>query len=172
MSANTPLDLSEIDPPVWRVMVAGVAYGPYTLGQMRAFITEGRVGAATMIAEADGAAFEPASEKVQLATSFRDAVRTDIDEHASNYVVIARMNSGDIAINNALNELGKFGEAMPGVFLLRSSAKLARIRDRLMSLSGATDRIMIIDASNDRLAWLNLGPEADIHMRAVWAKAA
>ena len=54
------LNLSEIYPPVWRVLVKGSVYGPYTLGQMQTFISDRRIGPGTQIAEGDGGAFLPA----------------------------------------------------------------------------------------------------------------
>ena len=36
--ADTALELGEVDPPKWRVLVHGTTYGPYTLGQMQSFV--------------------------------------------------------------------------------------------------------------------------------------
>lgn len=171
MTTEQPLDLSVIDPPVWHVMVSETSYGPYTLGQMKGFIGEGRVSAITKVAMGDGGAFLPAGDTPELLSGFGEAVREDRADEPANYVVITRIEgSAQRAIGQALNELGSFGEALPGVYLLRSSARLSRIRNRLQSLTDLRDKVMIVDASHNRLAWFNLGPEADIHVHAVWEK--
>ena len=54
MASIDPLDLSSIDPPIWRIMVSDVVYGPYTLGQMRAFVDEGRLLASSRVARGEG----------------------------------------------------------------------------------------------------------------------
>ncbi|MEE9381088.1 MAG: hypothetical protein V3V03_06770 [Hyphomonadaceae bacterium] len=168
---DQPLDLSVIDPPVWQVLVSDTAYGPYTLGQMQTFVREGRVSADTKIAEGDGSAFIPAGDTPVFAAAFAEAVRTDQTDDLANFIVITRLaGSGERAVTQALNELGAFGEAMPGVYLLRSRARLGRIRSRLQSLTDIADKVMIINATHDRLAWYNLGPEADVHIHAVWDK--
>ncbi|MEQ9315796.1 MAG: hypothetical protein RLN72_08075 [Henriciella sp.] len=67
-----------------------------------------------------------------------------------------------------LNRLGKFADVMPGVWVLRSNVKQARIRERLQSTVSPRDQIMIANTTSGRLAWLNLGPEADVHIRNIW----
>ncbi len=171
MPADPPLDLNEVDPPVWRVLVSGTAYGPYTFGQIQTFIHEGRIASGTKVAEGDGAAFIPASDVPALASAFGMAVRSDRAEEPANFIIVTRLaGSAERAVTQALNELGAFGEAIPGVYLLRSHARLSRIRDRLQTLTDLQDKVLIVDATHDRLAWFNLGPEADIHIHAVWDK--
>ena len=169
MTTETPLNLSAVDPPVWHVMVSDTSYGPYTLGQMKSFISEGRISATTRVAKGDGGAFRPAAQVAELLSGFGEAVRTDFGEEPANFVIITRIQgSAENAIGHALNELGTYGQVMPGIYLLRSRARLSRIRDRLQSLTGTRDKVMIVDASNDRLAWFHLGPETDVHVHAVW----
>ena len=172
MAVEHPLDLNKVDPAIWHTLVGGVSYGPYTLGQIRSFILDGRVTARTCLAEGDGGRFAPAAGFPQFAETFAERANTENSAPLSNYVIVSQIRSNDRSLTDALNGLGKFGEAMPGVFILRSPVKLARLRDQLRALSGATDQIIIVDATHDRLAWLGLGPEADIHMKAIWSKDA
>ncbi|WP_018147950.1 DUF4339 domain-containing protein [Henriciella marina] len=173
MSSDTALDLSEIDPPEWRVLVNDNVYGPYTLGQMQGFIRERRIGAGTQVAEGDGGAFIPAQEHQPLVQSLKASLRPSVDAEAagepSNYLIIAKLTgTGEMQLISAINRLGKFAEIMPGVWALRSTVKQAKLRDRLKQTVTSSDQVMIANASSGRLAWLNLGPEADVHIRRVW----
>ncbi|MGB3625787.1 MAG: hypothetical protein WA989_08160 [Henriciella sp.] len=168
---NTSLDLAEIDPPKWRVLVSGSVYGPYTLGQLQGFVRERRIGPATRIACGDGGAFIEASEHTELARIFADDETKEpgASDEPANYLVIARLvGTGEMQLIGALNRLGKFAEVMAGVWVLRSKVKQVRIRDHIRSTVSAADQVMIANTTSGRLAWLNLGPEADIHIRGVW----
>lgn len=165
------LNLSEIDPPVWRVLVKGSVYGPYTLGQMQTFISDRRIGPGTQIAEGNGGAFLPAARHKVLAASLRTQREKTRPEDAEvfNYLIITRLSgTGDMQMVSAINRLGSFAEIMPGVYALRSRMRQNKLRERIQQTVASSDQIMIANATTGRLAWLNLGPEADIHIRRVW----
>lgn len=171
MASDTALDLSQIDPPQWRVLVNGTVYGPYTLGQMQSYIRERRVGSQTRVADGDGGAFLAASEQERLKTLFESSGRADEETEAkpANFLIIARLaGTGEMQLLGALNRLGKFAEVMPGVWALRSKVRQAKVRERLQATITSGDQIMIANTSTGRLGWLNLGPEADVHIRRVW----
>lgn len=165
------LNLSEIDPPVWRVLVNGSVYGPYTLGQMQSFIHERRVGPGTQIAEGNGGAFLPAARHRALVETLRAQRASAVPEEAEtfNYLIITKLSAtGDMQLISAINRLGSFAEIMPGVFALRSKMRQNKLRERIQQTVASSDQVMIANATTGRLAWLNLGPEADIHIRRVW----
>lgn len=171
MSDETALNLSEIDPPQWRVLVSGTVYGPYTMGQVQGFVRERRIGANTKVAEGDGGAFRMAAEHAALTPLFGTGAETGSAEpgEPANYLIIARLaGTGEMQLISALNRLGRFAEVMPGVWALRSTARQARVRERLQATVAPGDQVMIANASTGRLAWLNLGPEADVHIRRIW----
>ena len=172
MPKAKPLDLSEVDPSVWRVLVSDEVYGPYTLGQVRQFIKEGRISARSKISEGNNARFIAAGTCPTLSPVFEQHIAETSKTTPANLVIIAQLLGDDRALIDALNQLGSFGEAMPGVFLLRSSARLPDIHTRLTTVAREGEKIMIVDASNNRLAWLGLGEDTDEHIRAVWRKAA
>ena len=169
MSSEDALNLSEIDPPEWRVLVKGEVYGPYTLGQMKGFIDEGRVGPGTEVAAGDGGAFLPAGQQRRLARAFSDHDASADEDTVFNYLIIAKLTgTGEMQLISAINRLGLFAEVMPGVWALRSSMRQGKLRERLQQTVTSADQVMIANASNGRLAWINLGPEADVHIRRVW----
>ncbi len=173
MPSDTPLDLNNVDPAVWRVRAGETIYGPYTLGQMKVFTSEGRIASHTMVCKGDMAAFKRAAETPEIAEilSKRPAQAEGEQGEATltNYVVVAQAEGANpSAVTATLNTLGRFVEAAPGVFILRSQERLAKIRDRLGSFSGVHDRFVIVDADHSRLAWLGLDPDTDAHIRSVW----
>ena len=172
MTRSKPLDLDKVDPSVWRVLVSDEVYGPYTLGQVRQFIKEGRIKARSKIAEGNNARFVPAASSPKLRPVFQKETLATPAAKFANLVIIARLLDSDRALVNMLNQLGSFGEAMPGVFLLKSNARLSEIHTKLTSVAREGEKIMIVDATHDRLAWLGLGAETDEHMKAIWSKAA
>ncbi len=172
-SDDTPLDLAELDPPVWHVEVNGKAYGPYTLGQLQGFIQEGRVGRTTLIARGENSPFVPAGETDALVSSFQtDAAEMPAPVQASNFIIISRIDADTplesrAALSRSLNGLGRFAEAMPGIFVLRAKMRLPDVRRTIGEVAGDM-RILIVEAREGRLGWLGLGPDADRHIRKVW----
>lgn len=172
------LDLSQVDPPIWRVLIKDTAYGPYTLGQMQSFISEGRIGLQTKVAKGDGEQFVAAEMVKDLQESLRQkhlkhpkSRTSDKTETPHNYIIISRLTgTGEASLLQRLNTFGSFGQAMPGVYVLRSKAKLSVIQQTLQRATTARDELLIVDATANRLGWFNLGPEADVHLRSIWDK--
>jgi len=177
---DTSLDLSKVDPPVWRVLIKSTAYGPYTLGQLQGFIEDGRIGLQTKVAKGDGAAFIAAETIPELQPALRKKFinarnkgEEDRPDTPHNYIIITKLSGGDgasQALMQAINSFGSFGEAMPGIFVLRSKVKLSTIQKALNAAVSSKDRVLIVDATSNRLGWFNLGPEADVHLRSIWDK--
>lgn len=171
MSDEDALDLSEIDPPVWRVMVGDVAYGPYTLGQMRSFVGEQRLNRVSLVAEGDGGAFMAASEQPGLASVFDNAAAVEAASEAETMrqvVIVRHVEGSRAAMLDVLNELGTFGEVMPGVYLIQTTETTAQLRAQLAAVADDGDRILVVNASNGRLGWQGLSDDAGAHIRAIW----
>ncbi|MEO0982863.1 MAG: DUF4339 domain-containing protein [Pseudomonadota bacterium] len=167
-----PLDLADVDPPRWRVFAKGREHGPFTLGQMRAFAEKGRIGPGALIAAGDGAALIPARDAPELAACFkRDASGSDAAQsEPGNFVVVAQLSeASEGALIHALNGLGRFADAGRHTFVLRSRVTLAQIQTALQHALTSKDTALIVDASRDRLAWVNQDPGAGTHLRSVWA---
>lgn len=97
--------------------------------------------------------------------------KNDQGNSPHNYIIVSKLTgAGESKLVHALNTFGSFGEAMPGVFVLRSNTKLSVIQKNLHDLTQERDKILIVDATANRLGWFNLGPEADVHLKSVWDK--
>lgn len=172
MSDESTLDLEEVDPKTWRVQVSGTVYGPYTRGQMASFISEGRLTCTSLATDSADGTFQALGRLEAFASAFD---RAEEDERAgeegvaSNFLIVAQIQGGvHDQLARALADFGRVAELMPGVFLLRSAARLGQIRTRLAAVAESIDRLVIVDAGANRLAWLGLGPGMDAAIRRVW----
>lgn len=174
MTSNDALDLSSIDPPVWRIMVGEVAYGPYTLGQMRSFAEEGRLLASSRVARGDGGAFTAAFEYRPL----RDLFAAEADEpppveqsEAANFMISVRTDSdGRSGVISLLNQVGRFSELMPGTFILHAEISLVALHGQLSTILAERGKFVLANTKTGQLAWMGLGPDADHHARAIWKR--
>ncbi len=175
MARDDTLDLGRIDPPIWRILVADVVYGPYTIGQMQSFLHENRLSPQSVVAMGDGGAFKPAAEQAGLAKLFREFEKkkptseTDIEVEPSNYVIIHKgPKEARHAVVEALNGIGMFVEAMDGVFLINTDLRTTDVRDRILAECDEADRVLIVNTDQSRLAWHGIGHDISTHIHKVW----
>ncbi len=162
------MELGIIDPAIWRVLVSDEVYGPYTRGQMLAFIREGRVAPDTRIASGHGAAFVSAGNCAEFAEAF-GPVTDGAKSEPANYLVASRIaGSHQQDLTRVLNQLGRFAEVAPGLFVLRSVVPLARIRQQIELVVEKDDQVIIVDATHNRIGHIHLGPESDARVRQIW----
>jgi hypothetical protein len=153
-------------------MVRGEAYGPYDLAQMHAYMTENRVLPSSLVSQnipgewREARSFEVLIGAVRPA-SFRAAAKTGGE--AANVFVHAEINSGAYgAFVLALRGLGAVCELTPTMWLVRTTHSSGVIRNTLSQTLERGDRFIAIDATRDRFAWFNLGPEVDVKIKDVW----
>lgn len=174
MASNDALDLSSIDPPIWRIMVNGVVYGPYTLGQMRNFVDEGRLLSSSRVASGDGGAFISAFEHRTLRDLFSadtpSSPPTELPD-AANYLISARSDSdGRAGLISLLNQIGRFSELMPGTFILHAEISAVDLHNQLSTVLAERGKFVIANTNTGQLAWMGLGADADHHARAIWKR--
>lgn len=163
MPETGPLDLAELDPPVWHVLAAGKTYGPYTMGQLRGYRDEGRILPGTPVARGPGGAFRPALEVEAL---FGGAADPDSRAGPAHNFLLVVPGPVSEDLLGRLGELSACLDVAPGVFVLRARRRLAELREAIAPLAG--DRMILVDASSDRLAWSGLGPQTDRALRELW----
>jgi len=185
----------------WTISVGGRSYGPYTLEQMIAFQSEGRLAPHSMVAREGEEQFHHASEDAQLSQLFpsaaastsaarpaaspaaqhadsptarfgRDARATATGER-NRYIVLSDMKSGSIsALEEEIFNFGLAYRFLPQAWILSSEVSLNTIRSELIQKLGKLDILIVIDTTNDKAAWFNFGPEADTKMRRLWQREA
>ena len=182
-------------PNTWTISANGLTYGPYTEAQMRAFAVEGRLAAHSLVAREGEEQFHPASAESELASLFRPAApapakpvffTADGDSASQNfgrsedekagerthYVIVADMKSR--SISGLEEDIFNFGPAypiMPQGWILSSDQSINAIRSTLAKKLGKLDTLFVVDATHDKAAWFNFGPEAETRFRRIWQKA-
>lgn len=173
----------------WTISVAGQVYGPYSTEQMRGFAAEGRLARQSLVAPAGNTEFGRAAEQPELAPIFQPSMagsegavaqpmqreakefgRADAGNgEVSHMLIVVDLKSASIA--KLEEEIAAFGQSvaiLPQAWLLASAASANAVRNRLVEQLGKLDVLFVADASNDRAAWFNFGPEADARIRKIW----
>jgi hypothetical protein len=152
----------------WWVQVRGRSFGPYSIEQMARFMSEGRVRPSTMVADNPDTGWTEARRVMSLRGLRTPAAANDAPQ-AANVVVHAEIASGaSTAFMAALEGLGSIAQLAPGLWLLRTPHSVGVIRNTVSQTLETGDRLVVADATRDRLAWFNLGPEVDVRISKVW----
>lgn len=179
-------------PETWTVNTGERTYGPYTITQLQAFASEGRLAPHSLVARTGEQTFRAASEDPELATLFRvarspaavaQALRSDQPQRSfgrkdgdepgelSHYIIMADMKSRSVAgIEEEVFNLGPAYTVLPQVWLLACDLSINAVRNALVQKLGKLDMLFVVDATRDRAAWFNFGPEADTRIRRLWAR--
>jgi hypothetical protein len=153
----------------WWVQVRGRAFGPYSLEQMARFLAEGRVRPSTMVSNDREGGWSEAHKITALRGLRPPQPSNDSQAEAANVFVHAEIISGSWnAFMAALEGMGSVCELSPGLWLVRTKFSAGIIRNTLSQTLERGDRFVAIDATRDRLAWFNLGPEIDVRIAKVW----
>ena len=180
----------------WIINVGGRAYGPFGEDQMRAFAAEGRLVAMTQVARAGETECRNALDDPDLARLFvpkrgtvpepaavQDVVRppsfgrlddsTDTAETSelSHFVIVSDMKSNSITqLEEELGKLGPTCTVLPQVWFVSTRASISAVRSLLVQQLGKLDSLLVIDATRDKAAWFNFGPEMDARLRRFWSR--
>jgi hypothetical protein len=174
----------------WIMSVEGRTYGPYTLDQMRAFAAEGRLAASSLVKSDSDDPFEPAAQDPILGALFRpysehadaepvkDTVARSFgqndagEEEPAHILIVADMKSGSMsALEEQIFSMGPAYQVMPQAWVLSTAVPIGAIKNILIQKLGKLDNLLVVDATRDKAAWSNLGPEADTRLRRIWTKA-
>jgi len=180
--ADTPHDVGGSPPPPpgvkWRIKVGEKEYGPYPRTRLIDFLKEGRVGPATLLCCGADTEFFRADRHPNLRWDFSPSrkrrfgeVKLEAGESEvpiCNYVIAARLLSSNGGFERALMESGKMARCAGDIWVLRSKLTAQQLRHKLSLTMHKDEQVVIVNASKDRLAWFNLGPESDIAVRDVW----
>jgi hypothetical protein len=171
----------------WTVSVGGRSYGPYTATQMHAFATEGRLAPHSLVCLTGETVSRPASEFRQLAALFRTERsapnsqtvhqpafgRNDRHEGApserSQFIIMADLKSGSLdTLEAEISNLGPSYAVLPQAWIVSSEQSVNAIRNALVQKLGKRDVLFIVDATHNKAAWFNFGPEIDARIRRIW----
>jgi hypothetical protein len=164
-------DVVRINSPAalkWWVQVRGRAFGPYTIEQMARFMSEGRVRPSTMVADNPDGAWTQARRVMSLRGLRTPTPANDPVEAANVFVHAEIASRASMTVVGALEEMGTVCDLGPGLWLLRTRYSAGVVRNTLSQALGTGDRLVVVDATRDRLAWFNLGPGTDARISKVW----
>ncbi|MBV9043516.1 MAG: DUF4339 domain-containing protein [Alphaproteobacteria bacterium] len=87
----------------------------------------------------------------------------------SRFLIVADMKSRSISgLEEVIFNLGPAYSLMPQAWLLTSDQPINAIRNTLVQKLGKMDMLFIVDATHNKAAWFNFGPESDTRIRRVW----
>jgi hypothetical protein len=157
----------------WWVQVRGHVYGPYTIEQLAAFVEEGRIRPATRVSDSPSKGWIEARRVEALMAPLRAASEPAVEpqtvqEGANVFVHVEIVSGAWPAFMAALESMGSICHLAPGLLLVRTRFAAGVIRNTLSQTLERGDRFVVIDATRDRFAWFNLGPETDARIREVW----
>jgi hypothetical protein len=100
--------------------------------------------------------------------------RSDADGKSgerARFVIITDMKSRSIqGVEEEIHKMGSAYPLLPQVWLLMSELSVNSIRNLLTPQLGKLDMLFVLDATHDKAAWFNFGPEADTRIRKLWIK--
>jgi hypothetical protein len=170
-------------PETWTVFIEGRNYGPYSAAQMKTFAMQGRIVPHSLVCPASESVARAASEFRDLDDMFRSAAgsgasmgdKTRITSFTrtqtigpAQFLVRVEMRSGSMtAFVAEIHKLGLACEVLPSTWFVSSSYSLNAIRNALVQKLGKQDVLFIVDATHNRAAWFNFGPETESRIRQV-----
>lgn len=90
----------------------------------------------------------------------------------SNFIIVMDVKSRYTGpLEEAIMSLGPAYKLAPNVWCVNTDGAAAGLLNDLSIHIGKTDSMFIVDATRDRTAWHNLGPETDAKIRRVWRRA-
>lgn len=90
----------------------------------------------------------------------------------ANFIVIMDIKARYAGpLEQAIMSLGPAYKLAPNVWCVNTDTTAAGLLNDLSIHIGKTDSMFIVDATRDRTAWHNLGPETDAKIRRVWRRA-
>jgi hypothetical protein len=180
----------------WVLKYGEQTYGPYTYVAMEKYISEGRVVADSQIAPEGSQAWKAAREVSVFAAYFDDkrsgnmsstpatvedsrpvygTGKGQIDRRkkaeTSNFIVTTDIRSRHgAAVEQAIMSLGPALKIAPNIWIVNAKTTAPGILNHLSQLIANGDALFVVDATADRTAWINYGPETDAKIRRVWRR--
>jgi hypothetical protein len=152
----------------WWVQVRGRSFGPYSIEQMAEFLAEGRVRPNTLVSD-NGESNWVEARRIMALRGLRKPQAANDTAEAANVFVHAEIVSGAwTGFMAALESIGSVCDLAPGLWLVRTPFSAGIVRNALSQTLERGDRFVVVDATRDRLAWFNLGPEVDVRIAKVW----
>lgn len=114
---------------------------------------------------------QPSQERSAYGSSKGQTDRRRQPETA-NFVIVMDIKARYAGpLEQAIMSLGPAYKLAPNVWCVNANGTAAGLLNDLSVHIGKSDSMFIVDATRDRTAWSNLGPEIDAKIRRVWRRA-
>lgn len=171
--------------------IGGQIFGPYSHASILHYLDEGRVVPSALIATRPDGDFRAIAQFVTFSPKVREiqdrkgfgrrtlhgengtdgAGAEGHDSELANVVIVTDIQSAAaLDFETRLQALGRAARIFGSVFVLRTHHSAAQLRHSLGQMLSRGDRFFLVDATRERLAWFNLGPEVDAHLRKIWSQ--
>ena len=174
----------------WVIKIGESRYGPYRFEELRAYVDAGRFAAHSVVTPEGVETWHLANDDDILKTLFESAApaaeaapaQADNKSPASgptsgpasedaNFVIIFDVKSRPVGpLEEKLMALGAAVKLSTNVWLVNGAHTPTEVLNVLNSLIGSADSLFIVDATHNRTAWCNLGPEIDAKLADVWKR--
>ena len=188
MSAPAPLR-AEAPAERWWIEADGRVWGPYPAERLAGFRTEGRLGAASLVARAPDGPFQPAALAPELAALFPEAAEAPAPAPALGIpapaspaaalpaarallVMTDAQEAACAGVEASLGAHGAFVSVRPGLWLVRAREGAASLRNALSRRLRGADTLLVLEAPLSAAAWFNLDGATDRALRRLWAEPA
>jgi hypothetical protein len=82
---------------------------------------------------------------------------------------MADLKSGSLdTLEAEISNLGPSYAVLPQAWIVSSEQSVNAIRNALVQKLGKRDVLFIVDATHNKAAWFNFGPEIDARIRRIW----
>ncbi len=180
----------------WSLQHGDEVYGPYTFEAMETYISEGRVAGHSIIAPTGTDDWKPAKDIAMFAGFFDEEIskvtsstpshpqdrrtvygakKGQVDRRkrpdSSNFLIITDIKSRHGAtLEQSIMSLGAALKIANNTWAVNCSGTAPGLLNQLSKVLSKQDSLFIADATRDRTAWFNFGPETDAKIRRVWRR--
>ena len=89
----------------------------------------------------------------------------------SHFIIVADMKSRSVTgLEEEIFNLGPAYPIVPQAWVLASEMSINEVRNQLIQKVGKLDMLFVVDATHNKAAWFNFGPESDSRIRRIWQK--
>ena len=163
----------------WEMKIGRSVYGPYTYKEMENLVVQGLLAPHSRICKYGSKAWDRASNDPSISVIFggkhkpsksqdSGAAETPEQEPVNFALFMEIASNANIDLFQAIRNLGPSSRISGSCWLLKTDKSAGAIRNALVPLMANSDKLLVIDTSRSKLAWFNLGPEADSKIRKVW----
>ncbi len=167
--------------PAWWIEADGRVWGPYPADRLARFKAEGRLGAASLVADVAEGPFAPAALEPRLAALFPEAAaasaepreRTPQPDKPPRRALLVIADLGQTppeSLEAALGAHGEWVRVRQGAWLVRAPDGAPALRNALSRRLRPGEALLAAEARCEDAAWFNLDGDTDRALRRLWAE--